>query len=216
MNKAIIFGAGLLIGAAVGTTLTVFAYQKEKEKWLNEDKNNTKKDTHDNDAIETTPEELRDYYIDQLRNLGFEVQEAEIDDEYYEEDYIPEEGTRTPSSVNPLPEDEEDSDNKESPIEPNPEPYEIPEREFGNKEFYDYETIHYYQKDHVMTDANYEFIDNWKQHIGDIERQLDGEAADSIYIRNEVECTDYEVLIFPDSYAHAVEGEDEPLGDMAD
>jgi hypothetical protein len=66
-----------------------------------------------------------------------------------------------------------------------------------------------------MTDDNYEMVDDSQNHVGYIEERLDKEDKDAIYIRNEVEQTDYEILIYADSYAHAVEGEDE-LGNMAD
>lgn len=209
MSKIFAFAAGLIIGAAAGTVVTVMAYQKEKKKWMEEADKKDISTKDRNDMVECTPEELRDFYIDQLRDLGFDVREEDED----EESYISESGS---SSVNPISEKEEDIDSEEEgPLEPNPTPYEIPEHEFGSKEFYDFETIHYYQKDYVMTDSNYEFVDNWQLHIGSIEDKLNRETSDVIYIRNEVEQTDYEVLIFDDSYKHAVEGEEE-LGDMAD
>lgn len=207
MSKIFSFVAGLIIGAAAGTVATVLAYQKEKKKWM--EKGESVKDIREKDNIVSCDiEEMREYYMDQLRNLGFDVRE-EVED--CEEDYNSE-----ASGVNPLSdEEEEDLDIEEDgPIEPNPIPYEIPEHEFGSKEFYDFETMHYYQGDTVMTDSNYEFVDNWQLHIGDIEDRLNKETKDAIYIRNEVEQTDYEVLIFADSYLHAVEGEE--LGDMAD
>lgn len=230
MNKLIIFGAGAIVGAAVGVTITVFAYQKEKKQWR-EDLENARKGLvmteKDEEAIETTPQELAEYYIQQLIDLGVDVSREDIEYDEYDDGYICETSRKRTSLVNPVEEEEseeedEDNDQEDGPIEPNPDPYEISSNEFGQKEFYDTETIIFYQGDHVMTDSNYEFVDGWEKHVGYIEDKLLGMDAskkgqDTLYIRNEVECTDYEVLIYTDSYKHAIEGEDdEPLGDMAD
>lgn len=213
MSKIFSFVAGLVIGAAAGTVATVLAYQKEKKKWT--EKGESVKDIREKDDIVSCDiEEMREYYMDQLRNLGFDVREEVEED--YEEDYNSESNSEA-SGVNPLSDEEEEEDldiEENGPIEPNQIPYEIPEHEFGSKDFYDFETMHYYQGDTVMTDSNYEFVDNWQLHIGGIEDRLNKETKDAIYIRNEVEQTDYEILIFADSYLHAVEGEE--LGDMAD
>jgi hypothetical protein len=215
MKNIIIFVAGAVVGAAVGTTVTVLAYQKEKKKWIEAaGKEDPKPATHE-DAIVTDREEMRSYYIEQLRDLGFDVYDSLEDDIY---DNSVEETSK--SRVNPI-DYEEDEDTEEieegddsSPIEPNPDPYEIPSHEFGNKEFYEAATLQFYKLDKVMTDDNYDFVDDWTNHIGHLEERLSGEDKDAIYIRNEVEQTDYEVLIFNDSYAHAIEGEE--TGDMAD
>lgn len=216
MKNIIIFVAGAVVGAAVGTTVTVLAYQKEKKKWIEAaGKEETKEEKHrythgPEGAICTNREELRYYYIDQLRDLGFDVYDS-LEDDY---DNSIEETSK--SRVNPVDYEEEEIEEGDdnSPIEPNPEPYEIPSHEFGNKEFYEAATLQFYKIDGVMTDDNYDFVDNWTTHIGHIEARLSNEDTDAIYIRNEVEQTDYEVLIFNDSFAHAVEGEE--LGEMAD
>ena len=100
------------------------------------------------------------------------------------------------------------------PVEPNPDPYEIPDREFGTKDFYECPTLSWYQGDHVMCDEDYDTLDDWKAMVGDIEDKLMS-AKDNIYVRNEVQQCDYEILIYDTSYKSAVEGEEE-LGDMAD
>lgn len=213
MKNIIIFVAGAVVGAAIGTTVTVLAYQKEKKKWTEAAaKEEPKPATHE-DAIVTDREEMRSYYIEQLRDLGFDVYDSLEDDIY---DNSVEETSK--SRVNPIDYEEDEEEIEEGddsgPVEPNPAPYEIPSHEFGNKEFYEAATLQFYKLDKVMTDDNYDFVDDWTSHIGHLEERLSGEDKDAIYIRNEVEQTDYEVLIFNDSYAHAIEGE-EP-GDMAD
>ena len=205
MNKILIFVAGAVVGAAVGTTLTVFAYQNEKKKWIEKAEkasDEPKQPTHE-DAITTTPEELKLYYIDQLRDLGFEVLDTEVevdDDNYY--------GS---SVVNPVEDEEEEEDETGDnyyPVEPNPVPYEIVEREFGNQEFYDSETLIWYRGDSTMcTEDDLEPIIDWQQHIGEVEGRLNGCRGNELYFRNEVEQTDYSVRINKNSYKSEVEGE---------
>jgi hypothetical protein len=217
MNKIIIFGAGFLVGAAVGTVVTVFAYQNEKKKWIEKAADLPTKEEKEK-IVSTDAKELADYYIQQLIDLGVEVSREDIEYDQYDDGHTVETSRTRTSLVNPI-EEEEDEDEVEDledgPIEPNPDPYEVPDHEFGNREFYDSATLQYYIFDHTMTDDNYEMVDDWQNHVGYIEERLDKEVKDAIYIRNEVEQTDYEILIYNDSYAHAVEGEDE-LGNMAD
>lgn len=200
MKKLLIFAAGMVVGAAVGTVVTVLCYQKEKEK--NKDK-----------VSNMTPDEKTEYYIQQLRDMGHVIVSQDLEDEYEEEDPY----TKTLRSVvNPVDEDEEDIYSEEltddlSPVEPNPEPYEVPSHIFGNQEFYESIVLLYFNDD-VMTDANYEFVDDWQRHVGSLDL---ASREGSVYVRNEVEQTDYEICIQKDSYKHTVEGEDE-LGDMAD
>lgn len=220
MNKAFIFAAGFVLGGIVGTTLTVFAYQKEKKQKEEDKKLLDGKDgvvVHFSDgsrqivteevknAITTSPEELKEYYIQQLRDLGLEIYETEVDEDY---DY------NSKSSVNPIDDDDgEEEEEEESdiyPVEPNPEPYEIVNREFGTLDFYDSENLIWYRGDGVMCTANdLEMLDDWQRHIGDVEGRLNGCRGEELYFRNEVEQTDYEVTINKDSYKHAVEGEED-------
>jgi len=190
MKKLLIFAVGMVVGAAVGTVVTVLCYQKEKEKnkvtWKPEDHNGT---------LSMSEEELTDYYIQQLKDMGHVVISQNLEDEYEEEDIYSEQLT-----------------DDICPVEPNPEPYEVPSHIFGNQEFYESIVLLYFNDD-VMTDANYEFVDDWQRHIGSIDL---ASREGSVYVRNEVENVDYEICIQKDSYKHAVEGEDDDLGDMAD
>lgn len=209
MKKLLIFAAGMVVGAAVGTVVTVLCYQKEKEK----NKATGKPEDH-NGALVMSEEELTEFYIQQLKNMGHMVISQNLEDEYEEEDPY----TKTLRSVvNPIDDEEEDIYSEQladdiCPVEPNPEPYEVPSHIFGNQEFYESIVLLYFNDD-VMTDANYEFVDDWQRHIGSIDLK---EREGSVYVRNEVENVDYEICIQKDSYKHAVEGEDDDLGDMAD
>lgn len=213
MKKLLIFAAGVVVGAAVGTTLTVLAYNKQKKNDP-EQIEEKKPETH-NDAVVTSPEELRAYYIQQLLDLGCEVVDAEVEEGYA--DYFAD--SPKSSTVNPIEDEEDEEPDEESdiyPVEANPNPYEIVEREFGNKEFYDSERLVWYRGDHVMTDDNYEVIDDWQMHIGEFEGRLNGCRGKVLYFRNEVQQTDYEVTISEESYAHIMGESDEELGNMAD
>ena len=212
MNKILIFGAGVVVGVVAGTVTTVLCYDHQRKK---KEKTEKTEGVYSDYIVTTDAEEMRKFYIKGLRDLGINVWDVDEDGDYV--DNFEEEPQQ--SVVNPVDEDEEQEEESEDesdtyPVDPNPDPYEISSREHGTKEFYDTETLQYYKGDGQMTDANYEFVDDWQQHVGYIEDRLNSETADSIYIRNEVEQTDYEILIYNDTYAHAVEGE--PLGDMAD
>ena len=207
MNKALIFVTGVVVGVVAGTVTTVLCYDHQRKKREAEETSS--------EPVVANEEEMRRYYIQGLRDLGINVWDVDEDGDYV--DNFEEEPQQ--SVVNPVDEDEEQEEGSEEesdtyPVDPNPDPYEISSREHGTKEFYDTETLQYFKGDGQITDANYEFVDDWQQHVGYIEDRLKSETADSIYIRNEVEQTDYEILIYNDSYTHAVEGE--PLGDMAD
>lgn len=202
MKKFLIFAAGMVVGAAVGTVVTVLCYQKEKERVKNVI------------PLRMTPDEKTEYYIQCLRDLGHVIETQDLDEEEYEEEDTYTQTLR--SVVNPVDEDEEDIYSEEltddlSPVEPNPEPYEVPSHIFGNQEFYESIVLLYFNDD-VMTDANYEFVDDWQRHVGSLDL---ASREGSVYVRNEVEQTDYEICIQKDSYKHTVEGEEE-LGDMAD
>lgn len=193
-----------LLGAAAGSVVTYFLTNDKKE--------DRKNDISFKDADHMSEEDLKEYYLEGLRDLGFGIEERFVDEGSGEK-------------VNPVNEywetddDEDEEDDCDiSPVEANPVPYEISTDEFGRKDDYSSETLSWYKDDITMTDDDDEVIENWKSHVG-IERVddiLKDSDADAIYVRNEVEMCDYEILIFRDSYKHAVLGEEDELGDMAD
>lgn len=192
-----------LLGAAAGSVVTYFLTSDKKE--------DRKNDISFKDADRMSEEDLKEYYLEGLRDLGFGIEERFVDEGSGEK-------------VNPVNEywetdDEDEEDDCDiSPVEANPVPYEISTDEFGRKDDYSSETLSWYKDDITMTDDDDEVIENWKSHVG-IERVddiLKDSDADAIYVRNEVEMCDYEILIFRDSYKHAVLGEEDELGDMAD
>lgn len=193
-----------LLGAAAGSVVTYFLTSDKKE--------DRKNDISFKDADHMSEEDLKEYYLEGLRDLGFGIEERFVDEGSGEK-------------VNPVNEywetdddEDEEDDSDISPVEANPVPYEISTDEFGRKDDYSSETLSWYKDDITMTDDDDEVIENWKSHVG-IERVddiLKDSDADAIYVRNEVEMCDYEILIFRDSYKHAVLGEEDELGDMAD
>lgn len=215
MSNGVALGLGLLVGAGVGAGATYILMKDKYETELEQDRIEC---DHEN-ALTMTEEELRDYYIDQLRELGVNIfTQNDIPEDVYED---------LKSKVNPVDddydedeeEDEDDEDEEESPIEPNPEPYVIDEDEFGSNGDYSTQTLHYYKGDEVFTDEDNDILDNVGRLIGDTIDDITSCKNDSIYVRSEVICCDYEILIFDDSYAHSVEGieeDEEELGDMAD
>lgn len=145
--------------------------------------------------------------MDKLTELGYAV--------YSEEEY-----TAERERVNPIEDDDdEEEDAIPAPVEvdPNPNPYEIASREFGQIDHYETVTLSWYNGDKTMGDEDNDVLIGWTDLVGNIESRLSTAKGDAIYIRNEVSEIDYEILIYADSYSHAVMGEedDEP-GDMAD
>lgn len=209
LKVALIFAAGAGVGAGVTylimkDRIPVVLSDSERDEIIGRE---TQKD-----AITMSAEELRDFYIQGLKDLGFGIEERFDDDE---DEYT---GT---SRVNPLDEEEEEyeDDSDPAPIDPNPFPYEISTAEFGDRgEDWSSDTMSWYREDKVMTDDDNEPLETWEKHAGfnGCEKVLSTTQADAVYVRNELEMCDYEILIFNDSYTHAVLGMDEDTGDMAD
>lgn len=222
MNKILIF----LLGAAVGGVGTYFFVKKkndaewnkflkdldaekdikemeskldENEKSLKEFTNQIKQQREEEQIEELSEDELKDYYMARLKELGFGVEERDTEE------------------VNPV-------DDEEGPDEDGQFVYGIHKilYDTGKKE-YTKEHLGYYRGDDTFVDLDTgEPIDNWAQHLGDAwyeELRIDPHA-ETIYIRNEALESDYEVTIMNGSFAGATgESEDEDdyePGDMAD
>ena len=221
MNKILIF----LLGVAVGGVGTYFFVKKKNDaewsKFLKEidDEKDIKemeskleksgkdldkfveqvKARRDEESIEELSEdELKDYYMARLKELGFSVEERDVE------------------AVNPV--------DEEGPDEEGQFVYGIHKILYDTgKSEYTKEHLGYYKGDDTFVDLDTgEPIDNWYQHLGDAwyeELRIDPHA-DTVYIRNEALESDYEVVIMDGSFAGATgESDDEDdynPGDMAD
>lgn len=211
MNKLIFF----VLGAAVGAGTTYFVMKRKTKKL---EQTITERDNEDADAMrkrleravvgeeieETSEDELLDYYMGKLRELG-------VDFSYVEED-----ASDDVEEVNPSDEDIPDDDGCAV--------YPIQKILYdAGKSDYSKERLAYYAGDKVFVDVESgEPIDNWKQYLGtdfDFER-TEFKSSDTVYIRNEALESDYEVTIYTGSFAGATgESDDEDdynPGDMAD
>lgn len=211
MNKLIFF----VLGAAVGAGTTYFVMKRKTKKL---EQTITERDNEDADAMrkrleravvgeeieETSEDELLDYYMDRLRELGVNFSYAEED----ASDDIEE--------VNPSDEDIPDDDGCAV--------YPIQKILYdAGKSDYSKEHLAYYAGDKVFVDVESgEPIDNWKQYLG-TDFDFEGtefKSSDTVYIRNEALESDYEVTIYTGSFAGATgESDDEDdynPGDMAD
>lgn len=211
MNKLIFF----VLGAAVGAGTTYFVMKRKTKKL---EQTITERDDEDTDAMrkrleravvgeeveETSEEELLDYYMDRLRELG-------VDFSYVEED-----ASDDVEEVNPSDEDVPDDDGCAV--------YPIQKILYdAGKSDYSKEHLAYYAGDKVFVDVESgEPIDNWKQYLG-TDFDFEGtefKSSDTVYIRNEALESDYEVTIYTGSFAGATgESDDEDdynPGDMAD
>ena len=211
MNKLIFF----VLGAAVGAGTTYFVMKRKTKKL---EQTITERDNEDADAMrkrleravvgeeieETSEDELLDYYMDRLRELGVNFSYAEED----ASDDIEE--------VNPSDEDIPDDDGCAV--------YPIQKILYdAGKSDYSKEHLAYYAGDKVFVDVESgEPIDNWKQYLG-TDFDFEGtefKSSDTVYIRNEALESDYEVTIYTGSLAGATgesdDADDYNPGDMAD
>ena len=211
MNKLIFF----VLGAAVGAGTTYFVMKRKAKKL---EQTITERDNEDADAMrkrleravvgeeieETSEDELLDYYMDKLRELGVDFS------------YVEENASDDVEEVNPSDEDVPDDDGCAV--------YPIQKILYdAGKSDYSKEHLAYYAGDKVFVDVESgEPIDNWKQYLGS-DFDFEGtefKSSDTVYIRNEALESDYEVTIYTGSFAGATgESDDEDdynPGDMAD
>jgi len=211
MNKLIFF----VLGAAVGAGTTYFVMKRKTKKL---EQTITERDNEDADAMrkrleravvgeeveETSEDELLDYYMDKLRELGVDFS------------YVEEGSSDDVEEVNPSDEDIPDDDGCAV--------YPIQKILYdAGKSDYSKEHLAYYAGDKVFVDVESgETIDNWKQYLG-TDFDFEGtkfKSSDTVYIRNEALESDYEVTIYTGSFAGATgESDDEDdynPGDMAD
>ena len=87
------------------------------------------------------------------------------------------------------------------------EPYLITEEEFSNENtHYEKETLWYYELDKTLSDDNEEIIVNAEQLIGD-DTLIMVEDERTVYIRNDRQARDFEIICLSKSYAEEVCGQ---------
>ena len=207
MEKLLIFLFGGAIGAGVSWYITKKHYEKILEQRedpiadLTEDSCcKDKEETVSSDPVECSEEEMIEYYVDQLRNLGLNIS--------YGEDY-----DSDIDEVNPTDSDEDDSI------------YQIDQNEYceGNTDF-SKEQIDFYEGDSTFVDLESdEIVEKWKQYFGpDILNWIEDHdwRKGSLYVRNMSLSSDYQIILKETSYSAAMgESDDEneyAPGDFAD
>ena len=152
--------------------------------------------------VNCSEEEMIEYYVDQLRNLGLNIS--------YGEDY---EESDSSEEVNPTDSDENDSI------------YEIDQKEYcENNPDFSKEQIEFYDGDTTFVDLDTnKIIEMWKQYFGnDILNWIEDHnwRKGSLYVRNMALSSDYQIILKETSYSAANgESEDENdynPGDFAD
>lgn len=214
MEKLLIFLFGGAIGAGVSWYLTKRHYEKILEQRedliadLTEDSklDEMREKLKDNaerlqeEMVNCSEEEMIEYYVDQLRNLGLNIS--------YGDDY-----DSDIDEVNPTDSDEDDSI------------YQIDQKEYceGNTDF-SKEQIDFYEGDSTFVDPESEtVIDKWKQYFGpDILNWIEDHdwRKGTLYVRNMSLSSDYQIILKETSYSAANgESDDEneyAPGDFAD
>lgn len=216
MEKLLIFLFGGAIGAGVSWYFTKRHYEKildQREDLIKDlkaesDLDDMREKLKDNaerlqeEMVNCSEEEMIEYYVDQLRNLGLNIS--------YGEDYEESDGSE---EVNPTDSDEDDSI------------YEIDQKEYcENNQDFSKEQIEFYDEDTTFVDLDTnEIVEKWKQYFGnDILNWIEDHnwRKGSLYVRNMALSSDYQIILKETSYAAANgESEDEDdynPGDMAD
>lgn len=210
MEKLFIFLFGGAIGAGVSWYFTKKHYRKildQREDLIADltedcDKENdiSVQRMPDSGPVECSEEEMIEYHIDQLRDLGFNIQYGE------EEEYAGDE-------VNPTDSDEDDSI------------YLIDQKEYCEENLdFSKEQIDFYEGDSTFVNLESdEVIEKWKQYFGsDILNWIEDHnwRKESLYVRNMSLSSDYQIIFKETSYSAANgESDDEDeynAGDFAD
>ena len=181
LSKVLIFAAGAALGVAAS-----YKYFEKKYKRIADDEIASMSEYYEK-RLAQAEEEIDDYstemkaqeYMDRASEKFPEVRE--LVDKLNELNY---------------------TENKEVPkVKP---PYVISPDEFGEIEEYATETLYYY-KDHVLADDQDNIIEDADDVIGVGSLTHFGEYEDdSVFVRNDREETDYEILLDPREYSDVI------------
>lgn len=185
-----IFGVGIgAVGGIFGTReyfRTKYKNQADEEikSVVEKFSNRTKKEEDDKTAVAEFARNKPDIneYAKKLSREGYT-------------NYSKSETTNEPTK-NEIPEEDNEPDDKDTD-----RPYVISPDEFG--EFYDYTQISLtFFSDHVLTDENYEMVDDVDEMVGAESLNHFGEYEDdSVFVRNDRLKVDYEILLDQRKYA---------------
>lgn len=109
-------------------------------------------------------------------------------------------------------EDEDTDESEDAPLKPYEKegvaPYTITEEEFGDNEDYDQKTLFWYYRDNILaTDEDLEVEDKFTTVGNALEEFSKDRYIERVYVRNEQDETDYEILL-SEKHFYEVTGED--------
>lgn len=197
--KVVLAFLGGLAGGSLATfyiTREVFRQQAEEEIkavrdiYMKREAEDQKKLREDEGIVEESEEELAEYYLERLKELGVGV----MTEEEYESRDI----------VNPIDEDEEE----EGPTEYSELPEEIDKGEFYNGwEDYESVTLTLYSKDGVVLDEVEDIVDDIRSYVGDYDLTT-ASVGEPLYFVNHAMMLKIELEVVNLSYKRDVLGED--------
>lgn len=198
--KVVLAFLGGLAGGSLATfyiTREVFRQQAEEEIkavrdiYMKREAEDQKKLREDEGIVEETEEELAEYYLERLKELGVGV----MTEEEYESRDI----------VNPVDEEEE------GPTEYSELPEEIDKGEFYNGwEDYESVTLTLYSKDGVVLDEVEDIVDDIRSYVGDYDLST-AAVGETLYFVNHAMMLKIEVEVTNQSYKRDVLGESEEV-----
>lgn len=192
MNKTINFMM-FVVGAAIGSMVT-WCYIEKKYEQIAQEEIDSVKEVFAKREQESTEDED----VDVIREKAFNAKEKPNIVEYAAK--LREQGYTNYADIEPETNKEEvDEESMDIGI-----PYIIPPEEFG--EFDDYEKIGLtYYADRVLTDDNYELVEDIEDTVGFDSLTHFGEYEDdSVFVRNDRLKCDYEILLDQRNYSDII------------
>lgn len=191
MNKVFIF----VLGAAAGSLLT-WKIVEEKYKRIADEEIQSVKDAYKN--RDKTVKELTNEKTKVANVSDWTMNEVKIEDEREYANIV--EGL----SYSKQEEDDERYIVKVDVGEEVIEPFVIEPEDFGEMPGYDTESWSYHI-DGIVTDEEGEIVTDYESVVGDIEKHFGEHDDDSVYVRNDNNKCDYEILRYYKPYNSGVE-----------
>lgn len=223
IKNTFIFGLGAATGAFAAIKLLEDHYAQMAEEEVNEHREYTKKKIDEviakyekdnkevKEVINKTEDVIKNKYAKLATNYNSPAQTkpnlADMVENIIEQTEYPREDDDYDELEEEMYEKEAESDGLNERLDV--DPYLITDEEFTNENrHYEKLTLWYYELDQTLADDNEEIIDNVDQLIGEgtLDNMVDDERT--IYIRNDRQGADFEIICLNKSYKEEVLGEE--------
>lgn len=199
LKCVLIFAAGAAAGSLATYYITREKWriqaeeeiQSVREIYMKRDAEEMKESRKEEGIVEQTEEELVDYYLERLKELGVE--------------YVTQEDYDERERVNPVDDEEED----EAPEEYPDTPEQVDKDEFYNGwDSYEFVTLTMYAGDGTVVDEVEDIVDNIRDYVGNFDLST-AKGGDVLYFVNHAMMFKIEIEVLAQSYKRDVLGEDD-------